>query len=370
MFQDWPAPLLTVAALLTSTAPVSPRAIPAQPKASVSSRPELHILSDTPLAEPLKYAVDLRWASDHSIYFALKRSGVVEHDLDKKGSPPKLMIPGEKAAGGFWLSYHVAVSSRYLIDGAPLFAMTWRTLDSAVRKEVGFEGISDLDVQGSQVAVIGSRRDAKGEFSPDGAIAWLGDLDRNFASPKPLLFDTRGAGAPNMAACGIVLLGATRFLADGTLIVVAGVQPGISRFDPKGKLLQTFDTVSLGIDTDCAGVDKELKTRIARDFRLRMAWVNERRIVDDILPLPAGPGLLIRSVRQGKVQWVLKVLQSDGKVAAYDVPVQSRTPLAHLKGDLRKGRLALLLWEYSEDGKPDGAPRPRLLLASLPDSSR
>ncbi len=99
-----------------------------------------------------------------------------------------------------------------------------------------------------------------------------------------------------------------------------------------------------------------------------MAWLNERRTVDDVLPLPDGPGLLVRSVQQGQVRWALKVLRHDGSVAVYDVPVHAQTPLAHLKGDLRQGRLVLLLWEYSQDGKPDGAPLPRLLLASPPGS--
>jgi hypothetical protein len=334
--------------------------------ASSRSGTALHILSDTVLGEPLNYAVDVRWASDESVYLAVKKRGVVEYKLDGKGSPPQKMIPGQKDPGGFWLSYHVAASSHYLVAGAPLFALTWRPLDSTVRKEEPFEGIDDVDVQGDKVAVVGVRRDANHKFAPDGAIAWTGSLDLGLTDLRPLLFDARGPGAPNMAACGILLLGATRFLADGSLWIVPGVQPGIYHFDTKGKLLQTLDSVALGVDTDCSSVSKELGARMLRDFRSRGPWINARHIVDDILPLPAGPGLLIRSFQKGQVRWSLKVLHPDGSIAVYDLPIHPQTPLAHLKGDFRQGRLVLLLWEYAQNDKPDEAPNPHLLLASLP----
>jgi len=338
----------------------------APPAATAAPGPSLHILSDLVLGEsPLRYAVDVRWASDHSIYLALRKSGVVEYSLDGK-KQPQPMIPGDKAPGGFWLSYHLAVSPQYLVDGSPLFALTWRPLASSARKEAAFEGIDDVDVHGSRVAVVGVRRDAKGKFAPDGAIAWTGSLDKDLTDLKPLLFDAGGPGAPSANNCGILMLGATRFMADGSLVVVPGVQPGIYHYDPQGKLVQTLDTVKLGVDTDCAGVGKDLAAAMKHKYPPRLAWVNARRIVDDVLPLPAGPGLLIRSVQQGKVRWVLKVLHPDGSVALYDVPVHAQTPFAHLKGDFRQNRLVLLCWENAEDGHPDDAPPPHLLTASLP----
>ena len=329
-----------------------------------SSPPALQILSDTALSEPFRYAVDVRWASDRSVYLALKRRGVVEYGLDSK-KVMRQMIPGENEPGGFWLSYQIAVSRSYLLAGSPL-ALTWRPLDSAVRKEDAFEFLSDMDVHENRVAVGGPRRDSNGDFAPEGAIVWIGSLDKDLGDLRPLLFDARGPGAPNVNACGILHLGATRFLPDGSLIVVPGVQPGIYRFDPQGKLVQTLDTVGLGIDTDCASVSEEQMRAMDRKYPPRLAWVNARRIVDDVLPLPAGPGLLIRSFREGQVRWTLKVLRPDGDVAIYDVPVRPQTPYAHLKGDIRQGRLVLLLWGYSEDGKPDGAPIPRLLTVSMP----
>jgi hypothetical protein len=330
--------------------------------------PALHIVSDTALGDPtLRYAKDVRWANDHSVALAVRQNGVIEYNLDGKTSS-KQLIPGENAPGGFWQSQHVAISSRYLVAGASLFALTWRQRDLALRKEEAFEGIHDLDVQGSRLAVVGSRRDEKQRFSPDGAIAWIGSLDKNLSDLKPLIFDARGPGAPSMNACLMTLIGATRFLADGSLWVVPGVQPGIYHFDPEGRLVQTLDTVALGIDTDCGGITKELAARMGRDVPFRLGWVNERRVVDEVLPLPMGPGLLIRSIQQGQVRWVLKVLHSDGSVEVHELPVRAPNLFAHLKGDFRDGRLALLLWGYPPDRRLENVPVPHLLIVSSPVS--
>jgi hypothetical protein len=327
----------------------------------------LHILSDTVLGEAFRFAKDVRWASDQSVLLAVIKSGVVEYNLDGK-TPTKQLIPGDRAPGGGWYGQQVAVSSRYLAAGSWLQAVTWRSLDSAVRKEEVFDCIHDLDVGGNRVAVVGVRRDAQQKFSPEGAIAWIGSLDKDLADLKPLLFDAGGPGAPRMGACCSFSLGVTRFLADGSLVVAPGVQPGIYHFDSQGKLLQTLDTVGLGTDSDCAGIGKEMVSPMGRDPSLRMAWINERRIVDDVLPLPAGPALLIRSVQQGQVVWVLKVLHPDGSVGVYGVPVKAPNLFAHLKGDFRQGRLVLLLWGNPPHRNPDGTPPPHLLIASLPGS--
>jgi hypothetical protein len=360
--------LLSLTTALWSATAQAPKAAPSTSAAKPSPQ-ALRILSDKVLGEaPLKNAMDVRWASDHSVVLALNKNGVVEYDLAGK-LKPKEMIPGKGLPGGFWQSQHVALSPRYLVAGSWLFTMTWRRMDSTVRKEEAFDGIEDLDVQDSRVAVLGSRRNAQGDYSPDGAIAWTGSLDSKAAPDlKPLFFDTGGVGAPGMGACGGFFLGAVRFLADGSLLVVPGIQPGISRYDRKGKLLQTLDTVALGIDTDCAGIPKEMRPKMAREVPLRLAWINARRIVDDVLPLPAGPGLLIRSVQQGEVRWTLKVLHADNSVGVYEVPVHAENAFSHLKGDVREGRLILLLWGNPPDRNPDHSPLPHLLTASLPGS--
>jgi hypothetical protein len=89
-------------------------------------------------------------------------------------------------------------------------------------------------------------------------------------------------------------------------------------------------------------------------------------VVDDILPLPEGPGLLIRSVREGRVGWILKILKPDGSVRELGVPIVAKLPFARLKGDWRAGKLALVLYEQAANGLPDEAPPPQLVVATLP----
>jgi hypothetical protein len=359
--------LLTLSTTLWSATAQVPKTAPST-AATKPSPQALRILSDMALEAPLKNATDVRWANGHSVVLALRKDGVVEYDLDGKSSPKK-MISGEGTPGGFWDSHHIGISSRYLVVGAWLFTMTWRPLDSAMRNEEAFDGIHDLDVYQNRVAVVGARRNAEGDYAPDGAIAWIGSLDKNLSDLKPLIFDAGGAGAPNMGSCASFFLGAVRFLTDGSLVVVPGVQPGIDRFDPQGKLIKTLDTVALGIDTDCSSIGKDMSAKMAHDVPRRLAWINQRRTVDDILPLPAGPGLLIRSVQQGEVRWMLKVLYPDGKVAVYDVPIHAQNAFSHLKGDFRQGRLVLLLWGNPPDRNPEHAPLPHLLIVAPPVAS-
>jgi hypothetical protein len=355
--------LLSLSTTLWSAAAQVPKAAPSTSAAKPAPQ-ALRILSDKVLGEAsLKFAMDVRWASDHSVVLALNKNGVVEYDLTGK-SAPKEMIAGKGVPGGYWQSQQVGLSPQYLVAGSWLFTMTWRTLASAVRQEEAFDGIHDLDVHQNRVAVVGARRNAQGDYAPDGAIAWIGSLDKNLSDLKPLIFDARGVGAPNMGACASFFLGAVRFLTDGSLVVVPGVQPGIARFDPQGKLVKTLDTVALGIDTDCSSIGKDMAAKMGHDVPRRLAWINQRRIVDDVLPLPAGPGLLIRSVQQGEVRWTLKVLHADNSVGVYDVPVHAENAFSHLKGDVRDGRLVLLLWGNPPDRNPDHMPLPHLLVVA------
>ncbi len=320
------------------------------------------------LPPELRYALDVRWASDNSVFLGLKTAGTVEVGVDGRNTAPKVLIPGKTSPGGFWMSWNVASSPEYLVASSSFFVLTWRPVQSPERKEATFEAIHDIDLKGGRLAIVGAQRDAHTVFAPEGAIAWIGSLEKSLADLKPLVFDVKGAGAPTFNNCLAHNLGVTRFLNDGSLIVVPGVQPDVYHFDVNDKLLEVTDTAALGIDTDCGGLSPELVTQMKAHFARRHAWINERRTLDEILPLADGPGLLVRSVSGGHTYWVLKVMHADRAVATYDVPLRSEGPLAHIKGDVRGGRLVLLLWEHSSDGKSEGAPAPHLVLAALPGS--
>ena len=333
--------------------------------APVNQPAEVRIIADTVLPISLVDAVDVRWADEHSIFLALARKGVVETPLDLR-APAKIVVPGEDTPGGFWMSFQVGASRDFVVAGAGLLNLTWVRRGSSARREATFEGIHDLDVQADRLAVVGVRRDDQGRFAPEGAIAWMGSLADDLRDLKPIVFDARFSGAPTFNACIAHFLGAVRFMIDGSLVVLPGVQPGIQRFDRAGKLVRSWDTVSLGIDSDCGALSKDEASQLKSHFPRRHAWINQRSIVDDILALPKGPGLLVRRVSAGHAEWVLKVLEDDGSVASFALPIHG-TDLAHVKGDVRGDRLVLLQWEYTAKGTFGGGP-PHLLVASIPHS--
>ena len=319
--------------------------------------PQLRILSDQPLPPALSKAVDIRWASDSSVYLAMLKEGTVEISLSPLGTQVREMVPGSLKPGGFWGSSRIGASDAYLAVSGPLYSVTWRTLANPTRKEEGgFDFIEDLDIYRNQALVLGARRDEKGSFAPDGGIVWLGSLDKDLKDLRPILFDSTGPGAGNFAKCGSLELGAVRFLPDGWIVAVPGVEPGAFLYDPTGKLVRSWDTHALGLAADCARLKPDEAKRISFPPG-RVTWLNERNTLDDILPLPAGPGLILRSVKNGQVHWLLKVLSREGEPRTYELPIEPQNAIAHLRGDVRAGRIALLVYAWKNDLMSTLAPR-------------
>lgn len=330
---------------------------------TASPRPgALRILSERTLpSAPFLTAIDIRWASDQSVYLPAGRRGTFEVPLTENGKIQEV-IPGEAKAGGFFFATRVAVSSQYLVAAASMYAVTWRKLTRPERSEVAFDHIEDVDVFEDRLLVLAARRDDQSNYAPDGAIAWLGSLSKGLSDLKPVLYDRAGPGAKTFASCSNFEIGAVRFLKDGSFLVVPGVQPGAHLYDAAGKLIRTWDTGALGLDTDCASLQHKQARRLAVDPAARVDWLNQRRTLDDILPLPQGPGLIVRSVHQERTRWELKILGDE--VVTYEIPVPSDRPLSHLRGDVRGNKIAFLLYEYDRSGFIKIPPR--LILAEMP----
>lgn len=326
--------------------------------------PSLRITSNTLLPPELNLAKDVRWASDGSVYLALGADGASEVSLDPAGQKIREMVPGRAKPGGFFVSHLVAVSPQYFLVSAYALGFTWRKLDNPTRIEEAAAIIQGIDLWNDRLLLVGARRDEKGRFAPDGAIAWTGSLDNELANLRPLAYAAGGPGAPEMGACGNTHLGAARFFKDGSFVVLPGVQPGLSFYDREGKLLRTVDTVTLGIDSDCSSLSQEEAARIAVDYSARMAWVNRRRTVDTIIILPEGPGLVIRSVEGGRVKWRLDIIGSEGKVTSYSIPIEAPDEFFHLRGHVRSGRIVFLLFQTPPSDK--NYAQPHLLTALVP----
>jgi hypothetical protein len=226
-----------------------------------------------------------------------------------------------------------------------------------------FEYVQAIDVEARQLALVGVRADEARNFAPDGAIGWIGSLDKRLGDLKPILFSATGPGAASMLNCGALGLAAVRFLSGGEVLMIPGVQPGAEWFDAGGKPVRAWDTAALGIDTDCASLTHAMAAKLAVNYPLRLEWVNSRRTVDSILPLPQGAGALIRNAANGATHWELKILHRDGSWTTSQVPLQGESVFAHLRGDVRAGRLALLLYEDKLPSRPKA--KSRLITATL-----
>jgi hypothetical protein len=334
--------------------------------AAPDSGPAFRILSQTELPAELQRAVDVRWASDQSLYFALQGHGVVEAPVVAGRGAVKEMIPGKDQPGGLWNAYRVAASGDYLVATAPLFEVAWRSArpgDDPGLVEAPFEYVQAIDVQARKLAIVGVRSDEKRNFAPDGAIGWTGSLGKRLSDLKPILFSATGRGATGMLNCGALGLAAVRFLTDGEVVMIPGVQPGVEWFDGGGKPVRGWDTATLGIDTDCSSLTPQLVAKLAANYPLRLDWINLRRTVDSILPLPQGAGVLVRTASKSATHWELKILHRDGTWTTSQVPLQGESPFAHLRGDVRAGRLVLLLYEDRVSSRPKA--QGRLITAQL-----
>jgi hypothetical protein len=336
---------------------------PAAPEPS--GLPALRVVSDAVLPPELNRAKDVRWATDRSIFLANGATGTSEIKLEPAVQQVRELIPGRFKPGGFSVAYQLALSPNYLVVARGAQQITWRTLEDPTRFEDYVEFIQAFDIWKDRLLIIGALRDEKGNFAPDGAIAWIGTLDKKLTNLKPLLYDSKGPTAPTMNACGNVHLGKTRFFADGSFAVLPGVQPGLYFFNRSGNLTKSVDTAALGIDSDCGRLTKAQWEQLAMNFPARMAWVNQRRTVDTMLVLRQGTGLVIRSVENHRVRWRLEVVNPEGKTVSYQIPINAPDEFFHLRGDVRAGKIVFVLFQTPPSDR--NYAQPHLITALVPE---
>jgi hypothetical protein len=332
------------------------------------TRGVLRILWDQVLPPyPSGPAMDIRWASNRTVYLAWVKEGVSEVALDGKFTVLRpLVADPDRRFRAFEM---LAASPGHIVTSSHFKTM-------ALRKQLGGEAkiarfpigtVEAIDVSGTRLVLLGN---PEWELSPQGIVAWIGPLtDQPEKDLKPLaLHDAGGARSPSLVNCSELELGSVRFLPDGSFLVVPGFQPGAQLFSSGGRPLRAWDTQALQIDAvDCLKFSADELHQFATSAAARFGFINQHRVLDAILPLEEGPGLIIRWVAGGKVHWELKVLQSGARVLTYQIPFTGELPYDRLRGDVRDGRIVLLLGAHGFD-PPTGTPfrSTHVFVAELP----
>jgi hypothetical protein len=334
--------------------------------------PALRILARFPVSSAPSTAMDVRWASPGSVYLARLIDGVTEVGLGDQLARRRGLVPAKRYFR-FENFTSLAVSQGALVVASQDHSLAWRSLAASPDRTTEFRrwpagSVGDLDVSGDRVLLLGYPRATVPKQFHD--IAWIGTLANRLADLRPLLADVSGDGARAFDNCIGTQVGAVRFLGDGSFLVAPGTQPGVHLYRPDGTLARTWDAGGLGIDTaaDCAAMSAGERARLYGDPQRRLAWVNRHRVLDEILPLPRGPGLLVRSWEGGRAHWDLEILdRTTREVESLAVPLTSAEPGDRLRGDVRDGRIVLLRSARAGYAAGKAAPSTgELVIAELP----
>jgi hypothetical protein len=340
----------------------------------------LRIVSRAALPDGQSVPTDVRWASADSVYVSWYLDGVAEVGLD--GAQRRALVPDARSFGKMEHFDGLAVSATAIVAAPSGWHVYWRsrTSEKGTFKlhRLDTDHTLDLDLWGDRLVLLGYPKQGPQPYFADGAVAWLAALgDEKLEDLRPVLYDAgwKGfpdehkiwGGAPNFFQCRTVTLGAVRFLGDGSFVIVPGFQKGVHLFNVQGERVRSWTSEELGLDSDCSGVTDEEEQKLRIDTAFWLGWLNGHRVADDVLPLPQGPGLLVRAAgKDGQVHWTLKVLTLQG-VETYAVPLVGRRRADRLHGDVRDGRIVFLLSAAGTayDRAPENRPA-EIVVAEMP----
>jgi len=327
-------------------------------------QPAIEVVADRPVPASVPWPRDVRWSGDRSLLVASQPGGVAELSGEEL-SRVRFVVPAPSRTGSWDRNAErLALSDDRLVVGSMAFALRWKPRDAAVFESVhDFEYIADLDVMADRLLVTGIRRDDEGRLGGDGSLAWLGRLGDPQGPFRPVLPSRDGPGVEAMENCAAMEVSAARFLADGSFLVVPGAEPGIFLYSEEGRLQRTWDSSALGI-LDACDMPREQSVHYSASPGSRLRWLNARRVVDEILPLPNGPAVVVRERFDDLTVWDLILLRADGTVEVNRLPVSSQNPAARLRGDVRGDRVALLIATWSLQAFDDTVEH-RLVVARL-----
>lgn len=326
------------------------------------------------LALPWDSAGDVRWTGERSIAISAGRRGVWQFEIAKDGLfSASQLIRGEHVPGGFFFSTMLAWGGGAVITASPFSMVGWQRVpggDAGLTGSFPIATMIDIDASGDQVIILGADRDAKGRWSPDGAIGWLGTLENKLLDLRPVLYShvTPPTGLPkaiDVSDCSVFDNGAVRFLGNRSFVIVPGVEPGVYLYDRDGRLVYTWSTTKLGVLDHC-DMPREKISLYQRDISAREEFLRRQPMVDDVVAIGNDPGLVVRWYEKGHTHWKIVVLHRSGANTELPVPLISDSAVAHLRVDIRGDRVVFLV-KHSVDVHVRDKPSPYVVIGRLID---
>lgn len=316
------------------------------------------------LPDPLRSAVDVRIMGKNVVAMATLQTGAYRYGIED-GDLERLVAKGN-SGDQTAIPYMVGVGEGVVFVGSRLFQITWTPSHGrGIPRSNYFEAMVDLDASGREVLVFGLTKDESGRYGAENASAWRGEVDPALESLtlRPVLFVDEG-GIDRINDCGLLDVSVARFLPNGNALIVPGLEQGVLELDPNGLLVRSWQAEMVGIDNHCPP-DETVRRRISADAAMRQKLRNERRMVDEILPLHGGPALLIRARYGGETRWRLVQLEPGGIKHSCELPFTAKHDGVHLRGDVQ-GDLWVLVSSVlngSSSPKVDPPMRSELLIA-------
>jgi hypothetical protein len=266
----------------------------------------VRILAEYPVPAEPSSAWDIRWASDNSVYLMRIAHGVSEVVLDAALTQRRQPVPDLETLNLVKRYDILAASERYLAFASPSFELAWRPVGGKRGGNVEFKEkqvpvVAGIDLHGDRLLLLGWM-DGKHEQ----AVVWTGTLGTGLGDLRPVLFDSEPRETI-LAPCIHLRVGGVSYLDDGSFVAVPVLPEGAFLFDPSGKLVRTWTHEQTGLFTDCSKLSREEYVGIVQSREKTIRWFNRHRVIDEILPLPQGPGLVLRSLgKDGKVYWTFR----------------------------------------------------------------
>jgi hypothetical protein len=320
---------------------------------------QVRVLSDQSLSGTATHAIDVRWLDENAVLVTVYDVGVVQVDTRNTTNLRTIVHPPTPPCQ---YCVSMALSSNYLATASMNAGIAWkpRGQPQSYKADLLPGSVRDFDVYKNRIAILGSWLEDH-QWAGGGAIGWIGTLGTKLEDLKPILFPS----APTKAwhHCNFNYYGGVRFFPDGSLVFVPAIDPGVYLYGPDLKVAYTWQTDQLGFLDRCDLSHEQMLTYMANPAA-RKRWLAQNVTIDDVLPMPEGPALLLRKVIDGTVHWTLLQLRKGNDPYRVELPFTAPSDVAILRGDVQGNRLVFILYTSDERLRKSGTTTPsRLILA-------